>query len=269
MPKVYDMEFAELKYPVRWDNSMNTVLVQELMRFNNLNSVIQRSLQDMMDAIKGIVVMSADLELFGHSVYYGVIPSKWDAASYPSLKPLASYIADLLKRLDFLQAWLDGEAPPIFWLSAFHFTQAFLTGTGQNYARKYTIPIDSVTWDFAMIPGTVADFKSPPEDGVYVHGLFIDGARWSPDDKILTDSLPKILFSEAPAMHLLPKEQSALKPWPCYECPTYKTSARFGMLSTTGHSTNFVMFIKIPSDRRNDVWTEAGVALSSTTDSKN
>ena len=52
LPDLYDMELAKLKYPVRWDNSMNTVLCQELLRFNKLTTVIKQSLQDTMDAVK-------------------------------------------------------------------------------------------------------------------------------------------------------------------------------------------------------------------------
>jgi dynein heavy chain len=32
-------------------------------------------------------------------------------------------------------------------------------------------------------------------------------------------------------------------------------------LKTTGHSTNFVMFLEIPSNRENKYWTKCGVAL--------
>ena len=69
IPPHFNMEQAELKYPIRWDNSMNTVLVQELLRFNNLITVIKTSLENFMKAVNGEIVMSADLEQLGSSLF--------------------------------------------------------------------------------------------------------------------------------------------------------------------------------------------------------
>jgi dynein heavy chain len=45
-------EKALLDFPVRYDESMNTVLTQELIRFNNLSITITKSLAELQRAIK-------------------------------------------------------------------------------------------------------------------------------------------------------------------------------------------------------------------------
>lgn len=44
---------------------------------------------------------------------------------------------------------------------------------------------------------------STPADGVYVNGIFIDGARWDRNGGVLSEQTPKVLIEGMPAIHLL------------------------------------------------------------------
>lgn len=128
----------------------------------------------------------------------------------------------------------------------------------QNYARKYTIPIDELTLDFEVMKSD--GIKEAPSDGVFIHGLFLEGARWSAKKGSLSDSHPKELHDQLPPIWFKPIRQSDLRIKSVYECPVYKTSGRRGTLSTTGHSTNFVLSIRLPTDKPDKYWINAGVA---------
>ena len=62
----------------------------------------------------------------------------------------------------------------------------------------------------------------------------------------LVESDPRILYMQVPMIHINVMENKDVPSRNAYTCPVYKTSERRGQLSTTGHSTNFVMMIALP-----------------------
>jgi dynein heavy chain len=82
-------------------------------------------------------------------------------------------------RIDFFQLWIKDDSPNVFWLPGFFFTQSFITGTRQNHARRSSIPIDEIDYDFQVLTSKVElnEWKKPAS-GCYIHGLFLQGASW-------------------------------------------------------------------------------------------
>jgi dynein heavy chain len=194
-------------------NSLSTVLAQETERFNALLLAIKLSLETLIKAVKGLVVMSSDLELVFSSLLVNAVPKQWADYAYPSLKSLSSWVVDLISRVDFVREWSVKGEPISFWIAGFFFPQGFLTGVLQNHARKYKIPIDSLTFTFettnymtqadvdredlenAKEAEKVGGAAPEAKDGVLVRGLYMEGARWNQKMNLLQDSFPMEMFS--------------------------------------------------------------------------
>jgi len=237
-------------WPITYLESMNTVLKQELIRYNTLLEVIFDTLKNITLAMKGLIVLSKDLDGMANELYNNQVPSLWLKRSYPSLKPYASYLDDFVEKMAFFQGWIDNGQPNVFWISGIFFTHALLTGTLQNYARKNNLPIDLVVFDYEIMPSDDENtFSSQPDFGMYTRGCFLEGCVWNYETMELDESKPKVLYGVCPIMWFKPCNKDELTTYQHYKCPMYRTDARKGTLATTGHSTNFVMAIRLPSSK--------------------
>ncbi|OQR99780.1 dynein heavy chain, partial [Thraustotheca clavata] len=234
-------------------DSLSTVLSQELDKFNLLISTVKSSVQGLQLAIKGLAVMSETLDAAYKSLLLCNVPEEWTKVSFASLKPLSSWLEDLIHRVAFMASWLRDGKPASYPLPVFFFPQGFLTGLLQNHARKHILPINALEFTFVIDPSELC-----VTDGAIVTGLYIEGGRW---DHILTDARPNEMYSTMPPIHFLPSLPQPSEDNQVYECPVYKTTARKGNLSTTGMSTNFVICIVLPCEQSSNHWVLNGTAL--------
>jgi dynein heavy chain len=271
LPEQADMGYVIRTYPVRYDQCLNTVLHMELGKFMRLLNKLKDTCVNLQKAVKGLVVFSPELEAVANGCLTNKLPAPWMGTSYPSLKPLLSYVDDFILRCKFMMDWVKTDIPFTFWFSAYFFQQAFLTGVLQNFARKDTIAIDRCIWNFRVCKMSFVP-EEHPVPGAYMYGLFMDGARWDDENMCVEDSIPKVLWSTMCQIWLKPVEinNDEMIPSKLYQAPIYKTSERKGVLSTSGHSSNFIMWLGVPHSCKGlhgeKFWTKRGVALISQTD---
>ena len=65
--------------------------------------------------------MSDELDLMYKSMLNNKVPDNWSVISYPSLKPLGSWVDNLVERIEFIRKWLHHGFMTSYWLSAFFF----------------------------------------------------------------------------------------------------------------------------------------------------
>jgi len=141
---------------------LDVVLLQEIGRYNALLMAIRENLAELQRGIKGLVLMSRELEEVFQRIYEGKVPSLWLTA-YPSLKLLGAWTRDLISRVEHFANWAKTTHPPLlFWLAAYTFPTGFLTAVLQTMARTWGVSIDTLSWEFTVFTDDSAIIE-PPE----------------------------------------------------------------------------------------------------------
>ena len=270
IPPVWSVRELRQTMDARSDpDPLKTVLYQEIDRYNGLLGSLHSMLRQLVLAMQGLVSITPLLETVMEALLDFKVPKAWSKC-YPSMKPLAAWMRDLAERAEAFEAWISDALPRVFWLPSFTYPSGFLTALLQTSARKNGIAIDTLSWEFPIVNQDPSSITQYAKDGAYIRGLFLEGARWDPDIKSLNDSRPKQLFTSMCVIHMMPIKDRVAPSGGVYRCPVYKVLSRRGTLSTTGHSTNFIMWIEVPSNREDiknfdnladqAVWIKAGVA---------
>lgn len=139
----------------------------------------------------------------------------------------------------------------VTWLSGLFNPQAFLTAVMQVTARKNEWPLDKLVTVVDVSKKSIEEVE-PARDGAYVHGLFVEGARWDAAAGVLEDAVMKQLYPPLPL--LLVKAATAGKDdaRDVYQCPVYQTQDR---------GPTFVFNAGLKTKAPPIKWVLAGVAL--------
>ncbi len=113
-------------------------------------------------------------------------------------------------------------------MSGFGFPTGFLTAILQTSARKNNVSVDALSWEFVVMNQEEKDITQAPREGVYVRGIFLEGASWDRDNSCLAEPRPMELVISMPIIHFKPVEakKKALKG--VYNCPCYYYPVRTG-----------------------------------------
>ncbi|XP_043570859.1 dynein axonemal heavy chain 17-like [Chiloscyllium plagiosum] len=229
------------------------VAFQECERTNILTAEIKRSLKELNLGLKGELTITADMEEISNALFFDTVPATWAALAYPSLFSLGAWFSDLLLRIRELEAWsTDFALPSAVWLGGFFNPQSFLTAIMQSMARKNEWPLDKMCLAVEVTKKNREDMTSAPREGAYIHGLYMEGARWEKNSGIITDARLKELTPGMPVVFIkaIPVDRQETKN--IYECPVYKTRSR---------GPTYVWTFNLKTKESRAKWILAGVAV--------
>ncbi|KAK2844298.1 hypothetical protein Q5P01_010957 [Channa striata] len=231
---------------------MNIFLRQEIDRMQRVIFLVRSTLTDLRLAIDGTIIMSENLREALDCMYDARIPTRWEKVSWAS-STLGFWFTELLDRNRQFHAWIFEGRPNCFWMTGFFNPQGFLTAMRQEVTRAHK----GWALDRMMLCNEVTrwmkdDIAQPPTEGVYVYGLYLEGAGWDRRSCKLTDSKPKVLFEMMPVIRMF-AENNAVKDPRLYACPVYKKPVRTDL--------NYIAAVDLKTSLPPEHWILRGVAL--------
>jgi dynein heavy chain len=236
---------------------MNIFLKQEIDRMQRVITCVRNTLKDLMLAIDGTIIMSESLRDALDRMFDAQIPAAWSKISWDSAS-LGFWFTELLDRNTQFYSWCFEGRPVVFWMTGFFNPQGFLTAMRQEVTRAHKgWALDSVVLHNEVTRTYKDDIANPPQEGVYIHGLYLDGAGWDRRGSRLIESANKVLFTQMPVVHMYAINVNSTactgKDPRLYCCPVYKKPHRTDL--------TYITDCALKTAQNPDHWVLRGVAL--------
>lgn len=218
--------------------SLNSFLQRELLQATRLLRNVRQNLEDLIAHLEG-ESFSDDLEAMLETLLAGSVPESW--RSFGLVAPrraLAAWTEDVARRVGALRAWeLSGKAPCCFYLSDFLNPKGFLVATLQGTARLRRSSVERMHFQHRVehLLSNAEEVRQQLKadhalldvsfEGVFLAGLWLEGASWSRRKGILEEkdlhspfhqrwsALPVIRFNpvDGPAQEPLPPPRESTR----------------------------------------------------------
>jgi dynein heavy chain len=221
----FDINEINSKFKVK--SPIDSVLIQELERFNKLMDIMVKTLTDLKKSINGEISMNSEIEDIMTSLFICSIPLKWKDYAPETQKNLTNWIDNFERRYEQYYNWANEGEPKVMWLSGLHIPGSYLKAIIQTTSRKKGWALDKVdTYTIVTKYLTKEEVKEKPEHGCYISGLFLEGAEWNMEKNCLERQQPKKLLCDMPLIQVIPAEASKIKLRNNLKTPVYMTQNR-------------------------------------------
>nr|XP_048312992.1 dynein axonemal heavy chain 5 [Myodes glareolus] len=231
---------------------MNIFLRQEIDRMQRVLSLVRSTLTELKLALDGTIIMSENLRDALDCMFDARIPARWKKASWVS-STLGFWFTELLERNCQFTSWVFNGRPHCFWMTGFFNPQGFLTAMRQEVTRANKgWALDNMVLCNEVTKLAKDDISAPPPEGVYVYGLYLEGAGWDKRNMKLIESKPKVLFELMPVIRIYAENNTA-RDLRLYCCPIYKKPVRTDL--------NYIAAVDLKTVQAPEHWVLRGVAL--------
>uniref|UniRef100_A0A8D8Y8J0 Dynein heavy chain 8, axonemal n=1 Tax=Cacopsylla melanoneura TaxID=428564 RepID=A0A8D8Y8J0_9HEMI len=226
MPPLYEEHICRERYKEMGATTpLVIVLRQEIDRMQRVLKTVSTTLKDLLLAVDGAIIMNEALKDAMDKISDAQVPNAWKKPSWMS-SSLGFWFSELIERNTQLETWVTEGRPKQFWMTGFFNPQGFLTAMKQEVARANKWPLDLVEITNTVTNVYREGVVKAPAEGVYVYGLFLEGAAWDKRFRILIEALPKVLNTLMPNLHITAVNKAYVTDPKLYTTPVYKKPSR-------------------------------------------
>jgi len=253
-----EIERAKREFSSEFLQPTQVVLLQEIDQWNRLVVVMRASLQELQLALKGVIGMSQELDELATALNNGQLPQAWRIKAPATRKALTQWLNHFERRQAQFDKWRGPAGEPhVMWFAGLRFPESYISALVQTTCRKKEWPLDKSTVFTSVTKfKNASEIDSRPEDGAYLEGLYLEGARWNLERGFLEAQEKKTLIYDLPVLKIEPIEVSKLKLVNTLRTPLYVTRDR-----RNAAGVGLVMETQLASDKHPSHWLLESVAL--------